>query len=197
MKSLKILIYNLFVFSLVLVPAKPLCQNSTKDLSFHFGIYDFTDEVAKEFYGFAPSALIAIHFLKTKHLSLNISSGLSYTSVKYNEKRHNIFMVPLNVIALYTFAEPDTRLRPFIGTGLGLHFKSDRNVWLPEPHNTITYGYIINAGMDFPLNSRLTLSVDLKYKFLVPSAVEALNVSGILLSVGIKIPISYGKANNH
>ncbi len=197
MKSLKILIYNLFVFSLVIVPAESLTQNSVKDLSFQLGIYDFTDEVANDFYGFAPTALVALQFLKTKHLSLNISSGLSYTSVKYNEKKHSLFMVPLNIIALYTFAEPDTKLRPFIGTGLGLHFKSDKNEWLTDPHNTITYGYIINAGLDIPLKGRLTLTADLKYKFLVPSAVEALNVSGILSSVGIKIPISYGKANKN
>ncbi len=195
MKSLKILIYSILVCLLMAVPDGALGQDSSKDLSFQLGIYDFTDEVAKEFYGFAPTALIAIQFLKTKHLSLNISGGLSYTSVMYNEKRHNVFMVPLNVIALYTFAEPDTKLRPFIGTGPGLHFKSDKNEWLTEAHNTITYGYIINAGLDIPLNGRLTISIDFKYEFLIPSAVEALNVSGILSSVGIKIPLGYSKAN--
>jgi outer membrane protein W len=187
----------MLVFSLVLVPGRALCQNSAKDLCFQLGVYDFTDEVAKEFYGFAPTALTAIQFLKTKHLSLNISGGVSYTSVKYNEKRHNVFMVPLNAIALYTFAEPDTKLRPFIGTGLGLHFKSDKNEWLKEAYNTITYGYIINAGLDIPISSRLIISIDFKYEFFIISAVEALNVSGILSSAGIKIPLGYGKTNKN
>jgi len=185
MKLSNNLIYKLFILFIIFLPFPVLANN----LMLQFGIYDFTDEVSKEFYKIAPSAIIATDIYKKTHLSFNISSGATFTSVNYNSKRHKLLIIPLNLIALYTITEPDTKIRPFIGAGLGLIFKFDKNPWFERPYYSATYGYIINTGLEFPLKNRLSFILDIKYKILIPPSIEDLNVSGISSTIGLKIPI--------
>ncbi len=185
MKLSKNSIYKLFILFIIFLPFPVLAEN----LVLQFGIYDFTDEVSKEFYKIAPSAIIATDVYKRTHLSFNVSSGATFTSVKYNGKRHTLLIIPLNLIALYTTTEPDTRIRPFFGAGFGLIFKFDKNPWFKRPYYSDTYGYIINTGLEFPLKNRLSFILDIKYKFFIPPSIEDLNVSGISSTIGLKIPI--------
>ena len=189
MKLLTSLIYRAVIFLTILLPVRVSSQTSHNSFTLLAGIYDFTDETSKEFYHVVPSAILAYHFYQKTHFSLKISSGLSFTRVKYNEKYHTLYLLPLNLIAIYMFTEPDTRIRPFLGTGVCLHFKSDKNEWMDQAHYTLTYGYSLNAGFDFPVRDKFILTGEINYLLLMPSLNESLSMRGVLTLIGIKIPI--------
>ena len=189
MKLLISLIYKPSVFLLILLPVQVSSQDPVKSVALLAGVYDFTDASAKEFYHVVPSAVVGWNFYQKTHFSLRISSGLSFTRVKYNEKYHNLYLVPLYLNAQYTFTEPGTRIRPWLGSGLCLHFKSDKNEWMDYAHYTFTYGYNLMTGLDFPVKDRLILTGEVNYMLLMPSLNESLSMRGVLTLIGIKFPI--------
>jgi hypothetical protein len=168
-------------------------QNSFRHLAIKAGIYEFTDPGTKQFYGVVPTVNIDYNIIQKNRFSIRISSGLSFTSVMYNSKQHYLYLIPLNINAVYTFTESDTKVRPFFGTGVGVHFKSDKNEFFDEPHYSITYGYNINSGLDFPLKNNSALFIEVNYIVLIPSLYESLDVSGIQFLAGYKIPIKSKK----
>ena len=188
MKSLKILICKLLLFFI-------LSQFSllAKDFSIHIGVYDFTDEAAKEFYIIAPSLMLSYDCLETSYLSLNISAGFSFNSVRYNSRRHNLFMVPIFISILYDLPNPESRIHPFIGGGLSLLGKADKNPSFEKPHFSGTYGYHIVGGISISINKKVMLTFEIKYNNLIPPSIENLNVSGIMSTIGIKVPLSSKK----
>ena len=184
MKSLKILICRLLVFFF-------LSQSFllAKDFSVHIGVYDFTDAAAKEFYIIAPSLMLSFDCLETSYLSLNISAGFSFSSVRYNSRRHNLFMLPVFMSILYDLPNPESRIHPFIGGGLSLLGKADKNPLFEKPHFSGTYGYHMVGGIRISLNKKVMLTCEIKYNHLIPPSVENLNVSGIISLIGISIPL--------
>ena len=189
MKLLTSLICKRLIFLTILIPATVSSQTSENSFSVMAGIYDFTDESSKEFYHIVPSVILTFHFYQKTHFSLKISSGLSYTRVKYNEKYHSLYLVPINLNTEYKFNENDTRIRPFLGTGVCLHFKADKNDWMDHAQYTLAYGYSLNAGVDFPFRGNLILTCEINYLLLMPSLNESLSMRGVLTLIGIKLPI--------
>ena len=159
-------------------------------MSVHLGVFDFTDEAAREFYKIAPSVIVGTDLYKKKNISLQVFTGLSFASVRYNSRRHNLYLIPLNLVGVYKFTDLETKINPFFGTGLGIYYKIDKNADLEKAHDSFTYGYILNAGFDFPLKKTKILTFDIKYHFTMPPTFEEFNYGGIIPSIGVKIPLS-------
>ncbi len=184
-KYLRNSIYRLVVALTLIIPA---CLFG-KDITIKAGIYDFTDNVSKEFYKLAPAFYLDYDIHQVKKLALNISAGYSFTSVEYNAKRHKLSMVPIYLTIQYHLADSGTIFQPYIAGGATLHMKWDKNPWFMNPHFGMTYGYIMQAGLDIPIKQKVFFTADIKYNILIPPAMEELNLSGIISAVGIKIPI--------
>jgi hypothetical protein len=193
MKFSRILICKLFAIGIVALPTSVFSQTVPKELSIQGGIYDFTDETSREFYKIAPSLSVAWDVYKRNNLSFSVLSGLSHSSVKYNSRRHHMNLVQLNFLCRYVLTQTDTKIRPYMGSGLGVFFKSDKNKTLNRTHHSFMYGYLINTGIDFPMKNDGTMFLDLKFVFVIPSESEEINVSGVSPTLGIRIPINGGR----
>jgi len=191
MKSMKILICSLLFCNLIFTNKQGFTQNQAKEFSVHLGVFDFTGEAAREFYKIAPSIIMGTNLYKKKNISLKVFTGLSFASVRYNSRRHYLYLIPLNLIGVYTLTESNTQIQPYFGTGLGIYYKIDKNANLDKAHDSFTYGYILNAGFDFPLKKTKILTFDIKYHFVMPPTFEEINYGGIIPSIGIKIPLSH------
>ena len=182
MKSLRILICSILLFS-VFMGDEGNCQ----PFSVRTGLYIFTDNTSSEFYLLAPTLLAGYDLWKKSRLSLNLASGLSFNSFKYNDHRHNLYMVPLMVTVNYGFLNPGTRVRPFIGMGMELMGKADQNRDFEKTIWSLTYGYHATGGLRWRLNRKLLLTFDMTWNLLMPPVMEDVNMSGIILMVGVKI----------
>lgn len=189
MKLSKILTYKLFVIFLI-TGIKPL---SSQDLNIRAGVYDFTDIVATEFYIVAPSVFLGYDCLSMSRLKLNVSAGFSYNSIKYNSNRHNLYMIPLFISMIYELPNPESKIKPYVGGGLSFLSKADKNKSLEKAHYSVTYGYHAVGGLYFKIKEKVTLNFDLRYNFLLNPAMEEINISGIISTVGIIIPLGLGK----
>jgi len=111
MRLSKILIYKILL-SIFLLSSLYLSAN---ELSIGSGIYDFTDPVARDFYKIAPSIFISYELFWKAGVSLNLSSGLIFNSVKYNSKRHNLYIVPISLDILSDITSGKYGFHPLMG----------------------------------------------------------------------------------
>lgn len=192
MRPLKNLIYSKIVLFIIFI----VFTTSPNNISFEIGVYDFTDVVSKEFYKIAPSLYVCFEINKKSKLSFNIVSGLSGTSVKYNEKRHDLFIIPIFLSVYYNFSDSDSKIQPFIGGGFSIQGKLDKNHWIEESHKSVTYGNHMVAGLKLPINKKAIFFGTLRYNVLIPPTYnEDLNTNGIITTIGLKFPLNLKKDN--
>jgi outer membrane protein W len=169
---------------------KPLFS---QDLNIRAGVYDFTDIVATEFYIVAPSVFIGYDCFTMSRLKFNVSAGFSYNSIKYNSNRHNLYMIPLFISMIYELPNPKSKIKPYVGGGLSFLSKADNNKSLEKTHYSITYGYHAIGGLYFGIKEKVTLNFDMRYNLLLNPAMEEIDISGIISTVGIIIHLGSNK----
>jgi len=169
----------------VLAPARACSQ----ELSVASGIYDFTDITTREFYLLAPTLSIGADVWKKSRMSIHLTTGLSFTSVKYNSHRHYFYMVPLTVAVFYDLGDPGSKVYPSIGMGFRLAGKADYNRDFERAHYSLTYGYIAGGGIRWKPGKKITYSFDLMYNLMMPPVPDELNLSGVSVLIGVRIPM--------
>lgn len=185
MKLLKISIFSFlaaFIFWLTDTKAQPL--------SVQLGIYDFTDNAASEFYHMAPTILVGYDVWKSSLLSSHISSGLSYTQIKYNNHLHYLYMIPLMITVNYDMPNPDSRVWPVVGMGISLLWKADQNKDFVKTHYSFLYGYHATGGLRFQQKNNIIFTLDLTYNLLILPIMEDVNMNGVIFTIGVRIPIN-------
>jgi hypothetical protein len=158
-------------------------------VSLRAGLYDFTDITAREFYVIAPTILAGYDVWKKAGLSLELSAGLSFNSVKYNEHRHNLFLMPALFTINYDLMNMGSKVHPVIGAGLSLTGKADINRSLEMTHYSLAYGYHAVGGLHFLVKQKVTLTLELTYNMLMPAAPEELDFAGLITTFGIRLPV--------
>lgn len=182
MKPLKFLICSVFIFSL---SEKSQCQALNTTLK--AGIYVFTDSFASEFYGFAPSVMTDHHLWGRSQLDLRISPGFSYRPLRYNDHYHNLFLVPLLTTLFYELPNPDSKIKPVLGIGGSLMFKTDHNKDYDKTHYAFGYGFHATGRLNFLSEKGRWYIFDLTYNLMMPPFTEEVNLSGVVLSAAISL----------
>lgn len=162
-------------------------------VSLRAGVYDFTDNTAREFYIIAPTFLAGYDVWHKSRLSLQLSTGLSFNSIKYNGHHHYLYMVPILLTVNYAVLNPDSRIHPVIGAGMGIMGKADINSSLDNTHYSFTYGYHATGGLHYELSKNLQLTLELTYNLMMPPVPEELDVAGLITTVGVLLPVGGGK----
>jgi hypothetical protein len=183
MKLLKILIFSgLIVVTALCLPVRG------QGITVRLGIYDFTDITARDFYHLAPVVLAGGDVWKESRLALHLSGGLAYNAVQYNDHLHHLVMAPLFLTMNYDLVNPDSKIWPAIAAGFSLTGKVDKNSDLNKTHYSLAYGYIVSGRLNISLKKDLILIIECGYNFLMPQINEELDISGVITSVGLKIP---------
>ena len=154
------------------------------------GVYDFTDVTAREFYQLAPVITVGGDLWKESRLALHLSGGIAYNAVKYNDHLHHLVLVPIFVTMNYDLPNPDSRIWPTIGAGLSLAGKADVNSDLEKTNYTMTYGFIALGRINILLKKELILMIEGGYNFLMPAVNEEIDISGVIGTVGLRVPLS-------
>jgi hypothetical protein len=186
MKPLKILTFEL----LALLMASQLAGQS---LSARIGLYDFTDEVARDFYLLSPVVLVGYDFPSSSRLVFNTTAGFGYRSFPYESHQHHLLLLPIFVTLKYKPANPGSTVQPCLFGGGGLLGKEDRNTTLDDTHYSFTYGYHAGGSVDIRLKERMFFTIDVRYNLLVPPAMEDINVSGVITSAGLSFWLGGGE----
>jgi hypothetical protein len=182
MKRLMFLICSFFV---LLFSGKSQClaQNTTLKA----GIYVFTDSFASEFYGFVPTVMTDFHLWSRSQLDLRISPGFSYRPIQYNDHYHNLFMVPLLTTLYYELPNPESEIHPTFGIGGSLMFKADQNKDYDKTHYAFGYGFHATGRLNLESEKGRLYVFDLTYNLMMPPFTEEVNVSGVVLTVGMSL----------
>jgi hypothetical protein len=159
---------------------------NAQNLGLRLGLYDYTDNVATEFYILSPGLFVDYDIVGFSRLKLNTCLGLTYRAVKYDGYQHHLYFFPLFVSMTYDLTNPDSRLKPTIGAGISAAGKIDNNKSLDKTHYSFTYGYHFTGGLNYKLKNNLFLTFDMRYNILVNPAMEDVNMSGMVLSAGLK-----------
>ncbi len=180
MKSLTPCLFSLAIL-LCLWPAAVSAQR----VFVRSGIYDFTDNAAREFYVVAPTFLAGYEAWHKPKMGLVVTSGLSFNAVRYNGRRHYLYMVPLLVTFTVKLMDPASRVIPVAGMGMGVMEKIDQNASFDQTYYSFAYGYHATGGLRFRMTGRLSLTFDLTYNLIMPPVQEEVNPSGVLITIGL------------
>ena len=120
-------------------------------------------------------------------MSLTTSAGFSFTAIKYNDHHHYLYLVPVMVTMNYELPNPGAKVFPVIGAGISLLGKADHNKDFANTSYSFTYGYHASLGIRIKTKGSLIWTVDITYNFLVPPVIEELNVSGVIVTVGVRL----------
>lgn len=186
MKLLRISIYCLLL--VLLLGSGDLKGQS---LATRLGVYQFTDATASEFYSYAPILLADYDVWRRSQLSLQLTSGLAYSQIRYNNHYHYLYMVPLLVSVNYDLPNPGARIYPVVGMGLTFIEKIDRNRSLSKTHHSFAGGYHLTGRLVYKLKENVSLTFDLTYNLMIPIASEELNINGVIVGVGICLPLKH------
>jgi len=183
MKPSIVLIYSipalLFVF-----PTFSSAQRTTIKM----GIYDFVENTASEFYVLSPIITAEYRVWKSSQLDLRISPGFSLNRTRYNSHYHYLYMIPLLTTVYYHLPNPDSKVWPSIGMGGSLLWKADYNKDFDKTHYSLSYGFHTTGRLNLSLKKSRLLVLDMTYNLLIPPVSEDVNLSGIILSVGLNFP---------
>ena len=102
---------------------------------------------------------------------------------------HQFFLLPLYLTTNYTLPNPHAAVFAVIGGGISLMGKADHNKSLDKTHYALTYGYHAAGSLRIRLKARPILSFELMYNLLMPTVNEDLNISGVMLTAGIYLPV--------
>ena len=191
MKWLKILICNSLIFLV------SFCQQevTAQYLSIRVGIYDFTNNVATEFYILSPGIFIDYDIVNISRLKFNTCIGFTFNSIKYNDHKHYLYFLPVFASLTYDLTNSESRFKPYIGAGISFAAKADQNKSFDKTHYSATYGYHAIGGIKYILKDDLFLLFDMRYNLLLNPVMEEVNMSGMILTAGIKFKID--KKNKH
>jgi hypothetical protein len=180
MKWLKILIYSLPAMLFMTSEHLP-----AQKISVSAGIYDFMDNTTREFYLLSPVLLIGYDVWNKNLMSLNVSTGLSFNSIKYNNHHHFLYMVPINGAFFYEMLNPGAKVWPVIGMGISLMGKADKNKDFDKTHYSATYGYHATGEIRISMSPELLLKFALTYNGLMPSVPEEVDLRGMIVTMGV------------
>jgi hypothetical protein len=183
MRSLRILIY-----SMMFMLAAGSAVSRAQEPSVRFGIYDFTTTTASEFYVLAPTVLFGIDVWKRSQLDLELSTGLSFNRIRFNSHYHYLYMIPLMGTVYYNLPNPGANVWPSIGMGTGLLFKADQNKEYDKILYSVTYGFHATGRLNISLKKERLLTLEMTYNLLIPPVTEEVNLSGVILTVGLRFP---------
>jgi Outer membrane protein beta-barrel domain len=184
MKSSKTGIYKTFFILTFLI-----CKTNASEIWVDGGLYDFTNNVSKEFYKYAWSFRVSYDFYQVSQLSFSITSGFSSSSRPYNGDDYDMYLVPLQLSWKYKFLVSESDIIPFIGSGIGFYEKMDHNEIFPKNYYSATYGYHLFSGLQYNISEEIKLKFETRYNILISPALEDINSSGfdILLGTGFAL----------
>lgn len=183
MKSLRILIYSMLIMV-------SIGSSVTKAQipSVRAGIYDFIGNTASEFYGLAPTMFLGYDVWKISQLNLEVSAGFSFNRIRYNSHYHFLYMIPLMTTMYYNLPNPGSKVWPGIGMGVSMLGKADHNRDFDKTHYSLSYGYHATGRLNISLKGDLLLTLEMTYNLLIPPRWEEVNLSGVILTAGLKFP---------
>ena len=159
--------------------------------SVRVGIYDFVDNTASEFYVLAPTVMFGYDVWKRSQLDLQISTGFSFNRTRYNSHYHYLYMIPCMATVFYNLPNPGVKVWPGIGMGVSLLGKADHNKDFDKTHYSLAYGYHATGRLNIPLKGDLLLTLEMTYNLLIPPAIEEVNLSGVILTIGLNFPAKH------
>jgi len=183
MKSLTSLIYSVLTLS-ILVTSVSKAQGP----SVRVGIYDFAGSTASELYVLAPTVIFGCDVWEKSRLDLELSTGFSFNRTRYNEHYHYLYMIPGMATIFYNLPNPDSKIWPSIGMGGSLLGKADSNSYFERTHYSFAYGYHITGRLNISIKEGMGLRLDMMYNLLIPPVMEDMNLSGVVLTVGLNFP---------
>jgi len=186
MKSLRILIYSMLT---MLIFGSSVSKAQIP--SVRVGIYDFVDNTASEFYVLAPTVMFGYDVWKRSQLDLQISTGFSFNRTRYNSHYHYLYMIPCMATVFYNLPNPGVKVWPGIGMGVSLLGKADHNKDFDKTHYSLAYGYHATGRLNIPLKGDLLLTLEMTYNLLIPPAIEEVNLSGVILTIGLNFPAKH------
>lgn len=186
MRLLKISIFKTAVLMFLLFPGAGTAQH----FNVQTGLYDYLDNVARDFYLFSPTALAGADIWGHQALSLNASAGFGFRSFRYNERKHHLYTLPVFITMNYDAGNRDSKYYPTFGAGFSLLGKADKNRSLEKTHYSFTYGYHFRGSFNYRTGGGTVLFIDILYNLLVYPAMEEINLMGVMPSVGLKFPLS-------
>jgi hypothetical protein len=161
--------------------------------SVRIGIYDFVGNTAAEFYVLAPTVMFGYGVWKQSQLDLQLAAGFSFNQINYNGHHHYLYMVPLMATMYYHLPNPGAKVWPSFGMGIGLMGKADHNKDYDKSHNSLAYGYHATGRLNVSLKEDRLLTLDMTYNLMIPPVKEEVNISGVILTVGLKFPAKHNK----
>ena len=180
MKLLRITIFS-FIAAMLLYPL----HSSAQRFSVEAGIYDFTDDVARDFYLLTPMMVAGYDFLTVNKLRFNVAVGFGYKQFNYHENKHHLYTIPAFLSVFLDIKNGDAKLYPSAGMGLSAMFKADRNESLSKSHQSFTYGYHISGVLNYKLK-KCILFFEIRYNHLLPPAMDEIRMSGIMPMLGVR-----------
>ena len=186
MKSLRILIYSILA---ILISGSTVSKAQIP--SVRVGIYDFVGNTASEFYILAPTVMLGYDVWKRSLLDLQISTGFSFNRVRYNSHYHYLYMIPFMATVYYNLPNPGVKVWPSIGMGTSLLGKADHNKDFDKTHYSLAYGYHVTGRLNVPLKGDLLLTLEMTYNLLIPPVIEEVNLSGVILTIGLNFPAKH------
>ena len=151
------------------------------------GVYSFTGTTASAFYNYAPTVSLDQFVAGSSRLDLRFSPSFSFRQVRYNSNLHTLMMIPVLVTAFYHLPNPGSRLSPSLGMGAGMIWKSDYNKEYEKTHHAIPYGYHITGRLNYILRNGRHCVFDMTYNLMMYTGTEEVNLSGVLLTVGVSL----------
>ena len=85
----------------------------------------------------------------------------------------------------YELPNPGVKIWPDLGMGISFMGKADHNRDFARTHYSLTYGFHATGALNIPLKESLNLMLEMTWNFLVPPAPEEINLSGVILTVGL------------
>ncbi|KAA3614889.1 MAG: hypothetical protein D8M58_10565 [Calditrichaeota bacterium] len=149
------------------------------------GLYDFANDVSKEFYKYGWSFRVQYDFLQLSQMNFSISTGGSFSSVPYNGEEHEMYLIPLQFSWRYNFLMEHPTIQPFFGSGIGAFAKMDLNEFFPKRHHAYTYGYHLFSGLEYKISDRVKSKFEMRYNVLIPPTLEDINSSGFDILIGV------------
>lgn len=180
-KSLRVII-----FSLLLIPASLFSSS----FGLKIGAYDFTDDTAWKLYGLSPELLMFYNLSNNDLLSLDISTGVIYTTNNYHDDKHILMAIPLYLTYVVSLANYNKKLTPLLGAGLSGFYKREETIFIDKLYETWSYGYHFKIGLNWKVNKGFCLVGEIRYNRSMTHFFKENNISGIITSIGIKIPIN-------
>lgn len=178
MKLSKTILFNaLIFFTFGIGQAGTLWTNA--------GIYDFSNDVAREFYKFGWSGRLAYEVPLTQNSGLELQSGANFSTVPYNGEEHEMYLFPLQLSWKYYFTNGSSKWVPYFGTGVGAYYKMDNNEFFKGRRWAFLYGYQLCSGLKYTLGKTVPLRFELRYNLLMPPNTQDLNSSGMDVLIGI------------